>query len=317
MVANPAAGSARFGRLRKSLVSILEADGWAVEVNESRSPGDCAKVAAATPPGIVVCAAGGDGTVNEVVNGLLEAGSTNPVTVFPCGTGNDFAMAIGLPEDPLEAASAYSRGVNRLVDVGSVSWRTQAEYPSSGAGTWNGKRYFCNIVGMGLDAAAARRAIRLKGVFGSLSYTVAVVGTLARWTASRLRIHLVNSRIERLEPQESIDIPRGMLVSICNGPRSGGAFLLTPDAMIDDGLLDVCAVAYPGFLRGLRLLPGVRHGLHVTEPEVSIRRVTEVTCSFEQNQDLHIDGELVGDTVREVLVRVHPQALTVIGGEPR
>ncbi len=335
VVANPAAGSGRFRRLQGEFVSILQRDGWDVDLQMSGKPGECQSLAAAVPSGVMVCAAGGDGTVNEVVNGILGSGHDNELAVFPCGTGNDFADAVGLPVDPLKAASLFMRGGRRSVDVASLAWRAAGESPGERPGEVPGEspgevsgeaagtapverqrhaRYFCNVVGIGFDATAARRATRWKRLFGGHAYTVAILETLARWQPARVA---VRTRSAESGDLHLLEIDRGMFVSVCNGPRSGGAFLLTPDAQIDDGLLDVCSVAYPGLFRSLRLLPGVRRGTHITAPEVTIKQAVEVSVAFGTSQDLHIDGELVSGAVEEVVVSVHPRAITVRGVAPR
>ncbi len=299
VVANPSAGGGAFSRVEGVLLEAFVRAGWSVEVHQSTGQGDCERLAAQAPRGALVCAAGGDGTVSEVVNGLRRVGFRNALAVLPCGTGNDFALALGLPPDPGVAAGRIVESSPRRVDVGVVAWE------SAGAA---GERVFCNVVGVGLDATAAKKASGLKRFIGTLAYRVAAIRTLALWRGMNTTVAFGGT--------EELSLPRALFVSVCNGPRSGGDFLLAPGATIDDGLLDICAVARTGFWRGIRLLPGVKHGRHVVEPEVVIRRNDRATVAVTPAQDLHIDGELLAERVLALNFELLAGALVVYAPDP-
>ena len=317
VVANPAAGGGKFPRIQEAFLEIMRGAGLTVRVHTSGRPGDCELLAQNAPRDTLVCAAGGDGTVSEVINGLRLNTNRRQETdllrlaIFPCGTGNDFAMAVGLPEDPLSAARSFVTGTFATVDCGLVSWRGAQENEAGGEVERDApqfERLFCNVVGMGMDAAAARRASGWKRWLGKSAYTAAAVATLAGWPQTGMR----------LVSGESGDVvmstDRGLFVSVCNGPRSGGDFVLTPSASVADGRLDYCAVESPGFFRGLRLLPGVRHGRHVVEPEVATGNGTEFEVRATQPLDMHIDGELLDERVVFMRARVLPRAVEVLVG---
>lgn len=297
IIVNPAAGGGRFARIERSMIRELRSGGFSVDVERSTGPGDCESLARAAPKGAIVCAAGGDGTVSEVVNGVLTKNGGHVVTVIPCGTGNDFAMAIGLPEEPMRAVAALRTAVERRVDCGRVSWSGPFGVRS---------RYFCNAAGIGLDAAASRRAVQWKSSFGKASYTLAAVATLLRWPDARLKVDYDH-------PDGGvIEIDAGLFACACNGPRSGGGFLLAPEAVVTDGLLDICVVRKPGLLRALRLLPRVRRGTHTEAEEITLVRTRRASITFDRDLDVHLDGEILGDRVRSLRVEILKGELAVL-----
>ena len=296
IIANPAAGGGRFARIERRMIKELRSGGFSVDVERSTGPGDCESFARAAPKGAIVCAAGGDGTVSEVVNGVLSGNGKHVVTVIPCGTGNDFAMAIGLPEEPLKAVDALRTAVERRVDCGRVSWTGPLGVRS---------RYFCNAAGIGLDAAASRCAVRWKSIFGKASYTLAAVATLLRWPDASLRVDYDH-------PGDGvIELDAGLFACACNGARSGGGFLLAPEATVTDGVLDICVVRKPGLMRALRLLPRVRRGTHTEAEEVTLVRTRRASITFDRVLDVHVDGEILGDRVRSLRVEILKGALAV------
>lgn len=279
------------------LSSILSASGWVVSSVGTAEKGGAVRLAREAPRGAVVCAVGGDGTVNEVVNGLLSAGRDDVLAVLPCGTGNDFVEALGWPTDPAAVAAGLATAERVSVDCGEIDI-------DSGAGVQT--RFFCNVVGAGMDAATAERAQRLKPLLGAFAYVVSAVSTLASWSPFELTLAKPAAKeVQRFE--------RALFVSVCNGPRSGGTFRVAPDATLTDGLLDVCAVEFPGFLRALRLLPGVTKGKHVAEPEVHTGTGSLFELFFSRPQPIHIDGELAAERVTSMRVRVLESRLSVLG----
>ena len=169
VVLNPRAGNAEDVRAIGAAIDVWRARGWEVELTPTQYAGHGIELAReAVRDGFdVVTAAGGDGTVNEVINGLLGAGADPPnLGVVPVGSGNDFAWSAGLPLDPAVACQRLFDGRTRRIDVGHVREAGGRE------------RYFCNGCGAGFDAQAALEIERLKWLRGFLIYLVAVLKTL-------------------------------------------------------------------------------------------------------------------------------------------
>lgn len=236
-----------------------------------------------------VVVVGGDGTVNEAASGMLMAGGRVSLGIVPAGTGNDYAYrAVGLPADPAAALEIALAGEPVSMDVGMV----------------NG-RYFLNALGVGIDANIAATAEGLKGYPGMHGQTL-------YWIASLTELLFHYGRCPQLtvtydgEPAPSRAFA---LADISIGPAYGGGFLINPDADPRDGWLDVCTIWKPSQLRALRLLPMVERGKHITQPEVSRRRVRHIILEANDVINAHLDGEIMRD--RRFEARILPAALRV------
>ena len=229
------------------------------------------------------------------------------------GTGNDFAHAIGMADDLGAAARqiAAGRAVVRC-DLGHVRW--------TDASGERHERRFMNCLGAGFDAHAAALAAQKKWLGGQAAYLVAVMRTLWLWRRPRVR-----ARVRELVGAGDADAPDGLdldgplfLCEFGNGHSVGGGFLLTPDAVLTDGLLDVCHVRHITTRRALRLLPTSLTGGHVSAPEVTMARVAGVGLSAPRGLPLQADGEILTYDAVEVEVEVEPAALAVrVGGGMR
>ncbi|MGB3543901.1 diacylglycerol/lipid kinase family protein, partial [Rubrivirga sp.] len=195
-------------------------------------------------------------------------------------------------------------------DLGRVRWTDAA-----GEG---GNRHFMNCLGAGFDAHAAALAAQTKWLGGQAAYLVAVVRTLWLWRRPRVRAHvreLVEAGREAGRDGFDLDGPL-FLCEFGNGHSVGGGFLLTPDAVPTDGLLDVCHVRHISTRRALRLLPKSLTGEHVSAPEVTMSRTTGVGLSvLEGGLPLQADGEILTYDAVEVEVEVEPAALPVRVGK--
>ena len=160
-----------------------------------------------------ITAFGGDGTVNEVVNGL--AGSETPLGVLPIGTGNDLARSCGIPLTPEKAVDALINGTPRKIDLG----------------TFNG-RYFSNVVGIGFDGYSSKESRKITKLRGTLVYIWVVLKTLKKYSSIEMSIELDN---------DSIQGPT-YLISVGNGWSVGGGMQLCPQAIIDDGEFNICHI---------------------------------------------------------------------------
>ncbi|HMA30152.1 MAG TPA: diacylglycerol kinase family protein [Thermoanaerobaculia bacterium] len=290
---NPAAGKGRTMRDRERIRSSLAAAGLEGDFLETERPGHAADLAEeAGNPGVdVVVAIGGDGTVNETVNGLmrLPAAKRPALGLLPDGTGNDYGFALGLrPGDLADASRVLARGKMHVFDVGEV----------------NG-RFFANSVGLGFDGAVAEAASKVRYLKGFPAYLWSVFKVLKGWTNFELTLTADGRVLEGL----------AFLAAVANGPRSGGGFLLAPAARPDDGLFDVCRLGNLGRLEALRHLPKALDGSHVGLPWVTIVRAREVVLASDRPLTAHVDGNLVLSAGHPdpLVFRMHPGALRVIG----
>ena len=326
---NPAAQNHHAGRRRPALEAALRAEGVAFTLVETVAPGHAERLAReAAAEHDVVVAVGGDGTIHEVARGVFGTGAR--MGVLPLGTGNDFAHAIGMPDDLGAAVRALLAAEPVPVDVGRVRWQERAD----GGAFATHEALFTNCLGTGFDALAARGAQRLKFLGGRTAYLAAVLRSLWLWRQPVATITLQTAMepepvlaaaevggAAQAEPArlglppgegEALHDGRFFLVEVGNGFSVGGGFLLTPDAVVDDGLLDVCLVDRVSTKRVLQVLPKAFTGAHVCEPEVTIRRARRVTIRSEAPLPVQADGENLTVGARVIDVEVIPGALSLL-----
>jgi YegS/Rv2252/BmrU family lipid kinase len=260
---------------------------------ETREPGHAIALAEEAAAGgfEMVVAVGGDGTVNEVVNGLMRAAHLDHATtlgVIPVGSGNDFAWFNGIPLDPIAACQRLFDGQTRVVDVGHIR-------ESDGR-----QRYFDNGCGVGFDAVVSLEARRLKWLRGMSVYLVAVLKTLIfHHHAPSLRIHLDERELTRPT----------MMLSIGNGRRAGGAFHITPDAEMDDGWLDICIAGQLSRAGMLMIIPRFLRGTHVTHKQIQMDRARRVKVETSDPQAIHLDGEIFATDAQKFEISIIPDIL--------
>jgi len=281
LVFNP---QAAFGRARRLLGQIQSAlaSFAAIDTVQTAGPGDAMRRVAernlAKFDGVV--AAGGDGTLFEVLNGLYRHDPQRrvPLGLLPVGTGNAFARDLGLlPGDWGKAIDLLRSGHRRRVDVG----RVEVQPGSSAQRTF----YFLNIIGAGLPVDAMRAAARIKFV-GRSAYSLATL-----WRAMLLRSYPLSIELDG----ESIE-QDALFVEVSNTRYTGTHFLIAPQARLDDGLLDVTLVRPMPRTRLLRLFPTIYSGEHVRYAEVLTRQVRSIHIRAPAGMVLAPDGEFHGHT---------------------
>ncbi len=234
----------------------------------------------------IVAAAGGDGTLNEVANGIV--GTEAMLGILPLGTGNDFARDLGLGTDLSAAVEALCFGTPRPIDLGKC----------------NG-RWFLNIAGCGFDAVVAQRVNQgFRFLHGTAAYLAAVAQSLIGLKAAEMRLTL---------DDDTIDV-RALMCSVCNTTCYGGGMKIAPDAKIDDGWFDICIIGEAGRWEFLRTFPHVFKGTHTTHPKVRIVRARNVTIESSTALPLLIDGEVLGTT--PVIFTLFPHALRIMAPRP-
>ncbi len=298
-VLNPAAHSGRAGRRWGALAAALDAAGLGGTLHATTAPGDGVRRAReAARDADVVVAVGGDGTVHEVVNGL--AGTDAAFGLLPMGTGNDFAVTLGVPRRLAHAIAVLASAPARAVDVGLVRWQSDA-----GGDAWQEKR-FANGLGVGFDALAALGAARYKRVGGRTAYVLSVLQALRTLRSPD------GSATVTVDGVPIYDGPL-FLCEVGNGHSVGGGFLLTPDARPDDGRFGVCVVRHLRAARALRLLPTAFSGAHTRFPEVTMAEGADVRIAVAgPGLPVHGDGEGLVADARRVHATVLPGALRVV-----
>lgn len=244
----------------------------------------------------LVIAAGGDGTVHEVINGLMQIPPENrpALGIVPLGSGNDFAHILGLPIDPWQALLTCLNGQLELLDIGSVCDET------------NRREFFNNMLGIGFDAVVTIHTKRIKRIHGFMMYLIATLKTIF------MDFPLMDLTVE--SDEESWQQPTIML-SIGNGPREGGGFLVTPDAKVDDGIFHYAAIGKTSRLMMLRLVPEVMKGTHGRFKQIRMGVCRKMTIHSKQPLYAHCDGEIYAgfdDTLYQFVIEIHPNVIRVM-----
>lgn len=266
----------------------------------TQKEGDATRIASEASSQVVV-AVGGDGTVNEVVNGLVGTGKT--LGVIPAGSGNDLTKSIGVPTNLVHAVETLLRRRIRSVDIGTVTCST-VEGVGGEDGNHQG-RYFVNGVGAGFDAAVAEKTRQIKYISGTLLYLVAVFRTLGNYEAPRFDVTVDGLHHSR----------KHLLIAVGNGRCAGGGFYLTPNARVDDGKLDICLMDDMPVLKILQVMPRVMRGNHLGFRGVTFQVGKKISISSDQTFFVHADGEMVGRKVNRVEIGLLEKAMDVVVGD--
>lgn len=306
-VLNPAARGGRTAREADAVLADARAAGLDATLHVTAGPRDAARIArtaATSGTADAVVAVGGDGTVHEVADGLLTAGTDVPFGLVPLGTGNDYAKLLAIPRDRHEALRALATTPVRRFDAIRVRWRSDGR-DDIDPEAWT-KGTCVNTLGVGLDARVAAEAVRFKRYGNLAAYLLAVVAALRGWRSPHARIWLDET------PEPFFDGPF-FLCTVGNGTHSGGSYALTPTAVPDDGVLDVCVVREQPLWRVPYLLLLAMRGRHLGQPGVYAARACRIRVDVAADCSLHADGELQSTAVRTVEAEVWPRALPVIG----
>lgn len=278
IIFNPAAKGERAKRLLGELRERIPD----MTLMMTSGPGDALSLAdRAVEEGFeILVAAGGDGTVNEVVNGI--AGREVTLGVLPMGTVNVFAMELGIPGDWSRAVEVLRHGKSRRIDLARA------------AGRW-----FVQLAGVGLDAQAVQETSSLaKKNWGPLSYVIAASQVIGR-PPPLLRVDTYNGKLRECS-----------LMLIGNGRYYGGPFSFFPEAKLDDGLLDVCLFEKMSHLDVFRYLQGIIRGRHTGYADVHYFKTERLRVESDSEVPVEVDGEL--HTQTPISFEVVPSGLSVI-----
>ncbi|MBF6338350.1 YegS/Rv2252/BmrU family lipid kinase [Nocardia abscessus] len=287
------AASAAIAHLRAGGAEITEvcARSVAETVGQVRD-----SVAGEAPPDAVVCV-GGDGLINVTLPAVAETGVA--LGMVPAGTGNDLARELGVPtDDPVAAAAVVLRGRTRTIDLGRIE--------SSRPPMW-----FATVTGTGFDARVTLRANAMRRPKGRLRYTVAALAEISGRFTVPYRVELVGAVTEGLTNPGAGSLleTEAVMVAVGNTRTYGGGMLICPDAIMDDGLLDLTVVGALSRREMLRLLPALSAGKRQNHPEVKQFRATAVTLTA-AGAPATADGEPAGTL--PITIRAVPAALTVL-----
>jgi len=284
IIINPAAGGGRGKQYIEKVKNFFTEEGITFDISVTRRPlhaTEIAKDAASNDYGGIV-SVGGDGTINEIVNGVYKY-KVN-LGIIPIGSGNDFIKCIDIPKDFVKAIKTIIKGKTRKIDLGKLE-----------------NRVFPNVLGIGFDALVADLANKTKLVKGSLKYFISVFKAYFKYKIPELVIH-TEDRIVR---------KKVFFTAVGNGVCVGGKFYLTPEAIVDDGLLDICIVEPISFRKMCSLIPKVFKGEHLNEKEVTYFRARKLEITSDIGSPVHMDGEVLSLNLKKFDITVLPKALNV------
>jgi YegS/Rv2252/BmrU family lipid kinase len=298
LIFNPMSDRGRSGQRASDLRAIVEEYGGAEWVG-TEYPNHAVELAAkASLEGYeTVVAMGGDGTVHEVINGLMRVSESHrpQLGVVPIGSGNDFAFGAGVSLDSIRAMQTVFTGTPKVVDVGVIrDNNSRVEY-------WD------NSVGIGFDAKINIMSRKIRGLYGFPMYLTAVLRTI---------FQDYESANATLVFDDGPPIKHNVLMlTLGNGPREGGGFNTTPDARVDDGTLDYVMVPHMGRAQILGLLPKVMNGTHGTDKAVTISTFRKLRLEADSALPIHTDGELWSPyeiNTRSIEVEILPAAIRLL-----
>lgn len=278
---NPASANGSTGRRWPELAHAAAAAGLAGDTLMSERAGHLGELArsAARSGATLLVVVGGDGSVNEVVNGIADLDDAPPIAIVPRGTGWDFVRTFRIPRDVTRAAHVALHGATREIDLGRVTYRA-----------WDGSEatsVFANIASAGMSGAIAQRANETtKALGGKASYLLATFAVFSRWRATEMRL----SVDDEIRGGTMID------VVVANGRYFGGGMMICPEAEPDDGLFDVCTIGDLTKADLVRTMPKTYRGTHLPHPKGELLRGRVVTVDGGVPVPVELDGEQPGTT---------------------
>jgi len=304
LIVNPISGRGTGARVAPEIESILKRLELDYDMAYTEHPLHAIKLTeeAAQNGYDVVVAVGGDGTANEVLNGVVQANqksTAKKVTMglLPIGQGNDFAYGLGVPLNLDDACQLLKENYRRSIDVGLVRG---GQFPDG--------RYFGNSVGIGFDAVVGFVALRQKRLHGFLSYLLATLKTMfLYYKAPKVKIQIGDQEIVKYT----------LMISIMNGRRLGGGFMMAPEAAMDDGSLDLCIVDQVSRARIATLIPHFLKGTQATQDPVSTVSANQVNVhALEGVLPAHADGETLCTDGDRLEIELIPNGLEIIAPHP-
>ena len=316
LIYNPRGGQVVVRREIKEAVDFLRSCGWAIAYLETTEPGEATELArqAVLRGAEVVIAAGGDGTVNEVANGLVHTDTA--LGVLPVGTTNSWALQMGIP-----ALNPWSPGTSMAKVVADIEERTKQPMPANyyrmvilnaarmvvegrtvtvDVGEVSG-RYFLMWAGIGLDAMILKSiSPKEKRALGSWAYLFTTVETIGRGSSTKIRLHLDGRAVEVVTQQ----------IIVSNIRLYAGMMAIGAKAQVNDAKLDVCIFKGDSFFTFIQHALKVLSQQHVRDQKTDYYQCSEIVIEPARAMPVHVDGEPFTET--PVTIRTVPSALKVI-----
>jgi len=300
IIVNPTSGRGNGRRIIPQLQRYLTELNLNFELVETERPYHAASLAQrAVADGFdVVVAVGGDGTANEVINGLMQSRQNDrrnrtAMGVLAAGRGNDFAYGLGMPTDMAEGCRRLAADQRKTIDIGWVQ-----------GGLAPDGRFFGNSAGIGFDAIVGLEAVKMSPLSGFPSYLAAVFKTMIfNYQAPHVEL-VYDGRVVRLP---------AIMISIMNGQRQGGAFFMSPQAQNDDGLFDLCIAEQVSRRRILTLLPHFFKGTQFGQKEIHFGQTDRLEITATKGVLVgHCDGETISTESTKLILELRPRQLEII-----
>jgi diacylglycerol kinase (ATP) len=296
VIVNPAAGASTTHRKWPRISRLLKHIGLSFDHQYTEGSGHAIELAmtAAADGYRYLVAVGGDGTVNEVANGMLLSADADGMSlgVISTGTGSDFARSTGIPRHYINACSSLTSLRRTLIDVGIVEYQSKGKHE---------KRFFVNASGIGFDAAAVEATERMPKYFGgTIPYLTGLLRTLIGYRNKSVTLRI----------GDEVKSTRILSVVVANGGYLGGGMHVAPDSILNDNLLDVVVIGDIGKFDLLKSLPMVYKGTHGKHPKVSMEKALSVSVESSERILVHADGELLGEGPASF--RIMPAALSIV-----
>jgi len=300
VIVNPTSGRGRGERSIPKIRSSLQESGLDFNIVRTERvwhAADLAEEAAREGYDVIVCASG-DGTVNEVINGIMRArggGHTQTaLTVLAIGTGNDFAGGAGIPTTLDEGLQSLKKNRRKKIDLGLVKG---GDYPDG--------RYFGNGIGVGFDAAVGNEAVKVRWMRGLPAYLIGVIKTVF--------LYYNPAQVEIILDDNEVIRQTSLMISVMNGRRMGGGFQMAPESKSDDGFFDLCIAETASKGRILAMIPHFIRGTQATLPEIQMKRAKKVSIkSLDLTFPAHADGEFICLGGSRLTLELIPHELEII-----
>lgn len=271
-IINPNSGNVILDKIKANIRKAM--DGLDYEIKETKSPNHATRIALKykDEENAVVYSVGGDGTLNEVINGL--AGGKCKLGIIPCGSGNDFYKSL----------DKYSKKES-TIDLGII----------------NDKFYFVNIASVGFDAEVCNEAnlIKEKGRFKKTAYYLGIIKTFLKF---RFKSYHITCNEKEYNEKYTI-------IAICNGRYYGGGFQIAPLASFDDDLFDVYLASKMGRLKLINIFMKLMKGTHEKSKLIKKIKTTEINIESNKDMNVNIDGEII--KLKKINVKIVPNAITI------
>jgi len=294
LIINLTAGGGKPRPHLKTIFKYLKENGFNFKVSYTSHHGEATELAqkAADNGAELIVSVGGDGTVNEIVNGIMKSKNNPSLGIIPLGWANDFIKSVNIPYDLTQACQILVQGKTKKIDIGVI----------------NSQIYFANICGVGFDAEVAQYANQMKNrhpnwrILSAFIYVFATVKKLL----SPFSYHNLKIKFDGQEIHSKI-----LFIAISNGKIYGGRFNITPEAILDDGLLEICLVEEMGRFKYLSIIPRVFKGTHASIKGVNFYRAKEVVIQSSEPVLAQVSGEVI-EGQKNYIITLLPKSLKLI-----